>query len=225
MKPGRLRRPIFNKTMMQTTPSHSLDRSWSRGWQQLGLAAPTGLQQQLLQAWSEPHRSYHTLQHLAECLAHFESLRHLAAHPGEVEIALWFHDAVYDPKGSGNELHSAQWAGRELAAVGASGPQIERLHALIMATCHLAHDRPAGYDGDMELLLDIDLSILGADATRFAEYEQQVRAEYAWVPSFIYQLKRREVLQSFAQRPRIYGTEAMHALLETRARANLAAAG
>ena len=208
MKPGRLRRPIFNKTMMQTTPSHSLDHSWSRGWQQLGLAAPTGLQQQLLQAWSEPQRSYHTLQHLAECLAHFESLRHLAAHPGEVEIALWFHDAVYDPKGSGNELHSAQWAGRELAAVGASGPQIERLHALIMATCHLAHDRPAGYD-----------------ATRFAEYEQQVRAEYAWVPSFIYQLKRREVLQSFAQRPRIYGTEAMHALLETRARANLAAAG
>lgn len=210
--------------MQNDTLADLFHRSWARCWQQLGLAAPDDLQAQLLQAWSEPQRGYHTQQHLAECLAFFETLRQLATHPGEVETALWFHDAIYDTKAGDNELRSAQWAVRELTAAGASEAQTARVHALIMATCHLAHDRPAEHDGDMELLLDIDLAILGAGAERFAEYEQQVRAEYAWVPSFIYEFKRREVLQSFARRPRIYQTEAMRTLLEEQARANLAAA-
>ena len=74
---------------------------------------------------------------------------------------------------------------------------------------------------DARLLVDIDLAILGADPERFAEYDAQVRAEYAWVPWPIYGIKRKQVLQGFLQRQAIYATPYFHARLEQQARANL----
>jgi predicted metal-dependent HD superfamily phosphohydrolase len=71
------------------------------------------------------------------------------------------------------------------------------------------------------LLVDIDLAILAADAPRFAEYEQQIRAEYRWVPSLIYRAKRRAVLQSFMERDVIYSTPVFRERLEAAARRNL----
>ena len=84
-------------------------RSWQRAWASLGLSAPEGLMQRLMDAWAEPQRHYHSLQHLRECLALLEPALDLAQHPGEVELALWFHDAVYDPQGKDNESRSADW--------------------------------------------------------------------------------------------------------------------
>ena len=72
------------------------------------------------------------------------------------------------------------------------------------------------------MLMDIDLSIIGADATRFDEYETQVRAEYRWVPDFVFHPKRRAVLEDFLARPNLYSTERFQNLLEKRARENLA---
>ena len=77
---------------------------------------------------------------------------------------------------------------------------------------------------DAELVVDIDLATLGADEERFEAYDRDVRKEYAWVPGFLYRRKRREVLQAFLERPRIYATNAAHAELEAPARRNLTAA-
>lgn len=169
-------------------------------------------------AYGEPQRRYHTLQHLRECLDHLQPVLGLAAHPGELELALWFHDAVYDVKGKDNELRSAQWAADELVRGSASTDQAQRVHALIMATCHTTAT-PA--DEDSQLLVDIDLAILGAAPARFAEYEAQIRAEYRWVPGPIYRMKRRSVLQGFLGRPAIYGTAHFRVLYEAQARVNL----
>ena len=83
----------------------------------------------------------------------------------------------------------------------------------------------AGHDAhgnqDAHLVIDIDLAILGAAPVRFAEYEQQVRAEYAAVPLEMYKQKRGELLASFLARPAIYGTPELHARLEAQARINL----
>lgn len=191
--------------------------SWQRAWATLGLHAPDGLMPRLLTAWAEPQRHYHTTQHLRECLALLEPELHSAQHRGEVELALWFHDAVYDPKGQDNEARSADWACQALAQAGADKAVQQRVRTFIMATCHDAEP----VDPDARLLVDIDLSILGAKPARFAEYDAQVRAEYRWVPGWLYRRKRKQVLAGFLARPAIYGTDRFRERLEGRARENL----
>ena len=192
--------------------------SWRRAWQALGLALPQdAVLHDLMHAYSEEQRYYHTLQHLRETLALLEPVLPMCRSPGAVELALWFHDAVYDPKAKDNEALSADWAVRVLREQGASEALCAQVERLILVTRHSAEPG----DPDARLLVDVDLSILAAEPARFAEYEKQVREEYAWVPKPLFVIKRREVLRSFAHRPFIYGTEHFRALLEARARKNL----
>lgn len=196
----------------------SLEQSWFRAWQNLKLQPPSGLIDQLLVAYSEPQRHYHTEQHLRECLSHFSAAIDLAVHPGEVEIALWFHDAIYELRSHNNERRSAEWAVQALSLAGAEVSVTQRVFELIMVTRHDA----APIDSDQRLLVDIDLAILGAPPERFDEYDRQVQAEYIWVPSFIYKMKRRKVLSGFLSRPSIYSMNHFRERYESQARANLA---
>jgi predicted metal-dependent HD superfamily phosphohydrolase len=208
--------PAGDEPFLPASPM--LVRSWQRAWSALGGHGDAlALRQRLLAAWSEPQRQYHTLQHLQECIALLEPQLALAEHPGDVELALWFHDAVYDVRGRDNESRSADWAGQELQRAGVPAAAIARVRQLIMATCHDALPRGA----DAQLLVDVDLSILGAPPARFAEYELQVRQEYAWVPGPVFRRKRRALLAQFLARPRIYGTEHFNRTLESPARDNL----
>ena len=201
-------------------PNAVITASWHAIWTALALAPPSALLAQLLAAWREPQRHYHTLQHLDECLRLFDSLRDTAEHPIEIELALWFHDAVYNVHAHDNETRSAQWAVEALGAAGVGAERCQRIHDLIMATCHTA--LPAS--PDQALLVDIDLAILGAPDARFADYERQIRAEYAWVPQEVYVVKRRAVLQGFLDREQIYTTPTVRHRLEQRARDHLSAA-
>ena len=194
-----------------------LHHHWLHTWNELQHTPPLGLYEQLLQAYNEPQRHYHTLQHLAECLQLQSESAHLAQRPAEIAIALWFHDAVYDVKAHDNEARSADWAVTALQAAGVGAEVQARVHALIMATEHTT----APLEGDAALLVDIDLAILGAAPARFAEYERQIRQEYAWVPEDVFVEKRRAVLQSFMSRPHIYNTTFFHQMLEASARVNL----
>ncbi|MDP9909809.1 putative metal-dependent HD superfamily phosphohydrolase [Variovorax boronicumulans] len=196
----------------------ALHANWTAAWQALGVATPDdALRLELQRRYGEPQRHYHTMQHLGECLAWFDREQALAERPGEVALALWFHDAIYDVHAHDNEARSADWARQALQAAGASDASADRVHALVMATRHDVV--PEGRDA--ELLIDIDLSILGAERARFDEYERQVHAEYGFVPEEIRLPRRRAILQRFLDRPAIYATPRMHALLEARARENL----
>lgn len=198
-----------------------LSTSWQRAWRGVGADGNgAAVFQALLARYGEPQRKYHTLQHLSECLAAFVPVMQLAPHPAEVEAALWFHDAIYDLGRSDNEERSAQWAAAALQAASAPAEAVARVPALVLATRHTA--LPA--TPDEQLLVDVDLGILGATPQRFAEYERQIRQEYGFVPEDVFRTKRRAVLQSFLQRPRIYATDHFHAALEDRARVNLQAA-
>jgi len=197
-----------------------LDVSWQRAWHHLGREAPEELKQHVLAAYAEPQRRYHTQQHLIECIALLGGVIERVQFPGEVELALWFHDAVYEPKAKDNEAQSAVWAARALSAAGVGAAAIERVAALVMATRHDA----APVDPDQQWLVDIDLSILGASEARFAEYDRQIREEYAWVPGVVYRFKRRHVLKGFLARRSIYLTREFQSRFESRARDNLRAA-
>ena len=167
--------------------------------------------------WSEPHRAYHSLAHLAHCLDELDGGRDLAGDAIAVELALWCHDAVYDTHASDNEHRSAALAGEFARSMGLPDTTRERAARLVLATRHDVTPSP----GDEALVVDIDLAILGQPPERFDEYERGIRAEYAWVPRPLFDLKRRAILRAFLERPSIYATERFRARYEASARANL----
>ncbi len=194
---------------------------WRRSWRELGQPeADETLFHRLVACWSEGHRHYHTLQHLYECLDLFEEVRGTAQRPGEIELALWFHDAFYDPRRDDNEERSAQWARDSVLEAGLPADTADRLHALVMATRH----EVVPEDADAQLLVDVDLAILGSDAQRFDESDEQIRREYAHVPEDEYRAKRRRVLGEFLARPRLYSTDYFYSRYERQARENLSRA-
>ena len=204
--------------------------TWTAAWALLDRPAPAWLLAALEQAWGEPLRHYHDRRHLGECLALWTRWRTHCERPGEVAVALWFHDAVYDPRADDNELRGAAWAARSLRAAGVSSAVAQRVHDLVMATRHGAPTGGVSLGGnvavaaDADALLDIDLAILGSRAERFERYDRDVRLEYADVPLGTYTRRRREVLQGLAARAPLYRGAAAVELLEAQAYVNLAAA-
>lgn len=183
----------------------------------LGAEADPELFVQLETMYGAPDRHYHTGQHIAECLRALDHFSSLAERAFEVEVALWFHDAIYDSRRADNEELSAMFATSELARLGADSEAVRRIEAMIVATkSHSAQGT------DAELLLDIDLGILGQSPAIFADYDEAIRREFSWVPRAQHQLGRSAVLKSFLQRPHIYSTGEFRSLYEEQARMNLA---
>ncbi len=195
----------------------TLQQSWLRAWTMLGVSPDASLRDRLIACYNEPHRRYHTLQHLHECIQILDPLLAIAAYPGEVEVALWFHDAVYRVQNQDNEIQSACWAKQVVLASGAAVEVAARIEALVLATRHAV--LPASIDECV--LVDVDLAILGASPTRFEEYEHQIREEYGSVPDEIFHRKRKALLSEFLDRPVIFNTQPVRDRLETQARDNL----
>lgn len=151
-------------------------------------------------AYSEPHRRYHTLAHLEAMFdeaAPFEPL----ARP--LEWAIWFHDFVYDPRSAVNEEKSAQVAREALTELGEPEAVIRRTGDLILATRHTLTDS-AIKEGDLALLISLDLAILAAPGDRYDAYVQAVRAEYAHVPDAQFWPARAGFMRRFLAQPAIF---------------------
>lgn len=171
----------------------------------------------LEKAYAQKGRYYHNAQHIQACLKHFEVIESKLENPCEVELALWFHDAIYKIFSSNNEKNSALWARDFLLANGTAQDAAGRVYDLILAT---EHNAPAA-TLDASYLVDIDLSILGENPNVYAQFEQNIRREYRVVPSTIYRKKRIAVLQSFLAREKIFNNEPFYSLLEAKARVNV----
>jgi predicted metal-dependent HD superfamily phosphohydrolase len=171
----------------------------------------------LTAAYSEPHRHYHNLRHIVECQQEFETARDLATSPEAIELAIWFHDAIYDTKATDNEEKSAAWAVEFLEGAGVAGSIVEKVSNLVLATKN--HD--VSLDEDAPILVDVDLSILGQPQQRFWEYETQIREEYSWVEEDLFAEKRGEILTAFLERERIFSTDLFYRRYELQARRNI----
>ena len=186
---------------------------------------PAALMEALRQRYAEPQRHYHTWAHIEALLEHYRRWVRYLNRPGPVLWALYWHDAIYDPKAKDNEEKSAQLLERE-AAGHLSPHDVDFAAAMIRATA--THTVPEGLSAqdaeDLALFLDMDLSILGAPEPIYDRYEQDIRAEYAFVPEEAYRAGRGAILTGFLSRPRLYFTDIAHAEWDTAARANLARA-
>jgi len=191
---------------------------WIELWQKLyAHTIPQDVFDELIRAYSLPGRFYHNLTHIQDCLSLFDGTRFLACHPEEVELAIWFHDAVYDTRKNNNEQRSAEWAGSVIRQAGLSSDTSERISYSILATRHETEVT----DTDAQLLADMDLSILGREEDVFWIYEENIRREYAWVPESQFRQRRMEILRGFLERRHIYYHEKYREMATERARLNL----
>ena len=171
---------------------------------------------QLAQAYLEPQRHYHTVQHIVECLDLFHQVKAQLSDPFAVELAIWFHDVVYNPKASDNEAQSAvfmQQCCHDFVPVAV----LEKIAAWIEAT----QQHQPSTDTDLNFLLDIDLAILASSPSRFAEYETQIQQEYHWVEAIVYKEKRAAVLRYFYAMQPLYQTAYFQEKYELQAKQNL----
>src|SRR5262245_7191495 len=194
------------------------ERSWINIWKSLrAQGEPLPVLHDLIARYEEPHRGYHTLDHILDCLKEFQSVRSSATEKDAIEMALWFHDAVYDPRATDNEEQSAQLAEDVLRRAKVPDHFIRCVRDLILATRHQALPELP----DAQLLVDIDRAVLGQSAERFDAYETAIRKEYQWVPKKIFGEKRAAILKSFLDRQTIYATPEFQKKYEPTARANL----
>ncbi len=200
-----------------STPGADLAR-WSALCRQLG--AESGIEaayRELVGGYQAPERVYHNLAHVASCLREADALHRLAVHPEALEFALWYHDAVYDPRAKDNEARSAALALAALVDMRIGGDIRSRVESLILAT---RHDRPATTD-DEAIIIDVDLAILGQAAEVFDRYEAGVRAEYSWLSDSEFWPKRAEFLAALLARKHIFITSECRQKYEVPARQNL----
>jgi predicted metal-dependent HD superfamily phosphohydrolase len=194
---------------------------WLDLWRRIGASGDgRAVFSKVTEAYEQRHRFYHNSEHIEECLNEFRAAESQAGERrNEIEMALWLHDFVYDPTRNDNEQLSAVFA-REICREGELpadfGPRVDDL---IMATRHA--EEPCG--AAAQLVVDIDLSILGKPADRFWRYEHDVRREYLFVPEDVFRTKRAEILEGFLRREVIYHTELFRQRYEKQARENLAA--
>ena len=172
--------------------------------------------EKLINRYSDTHRHYHNIDHIAACLNEFNEVEHLLQNPVEVWLAVWFHDVVYDPKAHDNEEWSVDYAEKALREI-IGEVTLENISRLIMATKHY---RPAS-DHDSKFIQDIDLTILGGQRDIFDEYEERIRREYSWVPENRFRKGRADILSGFIERSTIYQTKYFRKKYEETARANL----
>ena len=194
----------------------TLEKSWFKLYQHYHFSEPQKVFNKLIAAYSEKQRAYHTLQHLYECLIFLESIRADLKDAHAVELAIWFHDAIYDPQAKNNELKSAELFEQYLFQ-DLSIDIVQKIKRWIIAT----HKHEVTDELDLQFLLDIDLAILAASPERFDEYEQQIQQEYAWVDPDVYSIKRKQVLAHFYQAEPLYQTEYFQQNFERKAKGNL----
>ncbi|MCC7397590.1 MAG: hypothetical protein IT455_11055 [Planctomycetes bacterium] len=171
----------------------------------------------LCRRYQEPHRHYHTLEHIGGML-----------HAGRAfplddaqTLAVWFHDAIYDPTRTDNEEQSAALARDLLPTTGAAGPLVDRVARIVLDTKRHVPSTP-----DAAAVLDLDLMSLAAPWPQFAANTAAIRAEFAHVPDEAFRRGRADFFTRMLQCERLFWTDWGKAL-EAPARDNLrrAAAG
>lgn len=174
----------------------------------------------LIEAYSSRDRYYHTIKHIADILTTIDTLQAYPQDLAAVQFAAWFHDVVYDTQAQDNEERSAECADALLTRLGIYSSKITVIKSLII---HTKTHEAVPNDLNSRVLLDADLAILAVNPVQYQEYAKAIRQEYSWVSEIDYIKGRKQVLERFLRRRRIYFTPLMFEVCEQSAKDNLKA--
>lgn len=180
---------------------------------------------ELIAAYSSIGRFYHTLNHIQQVLEAIAAIQkqtsQLTAQTinfPAIQLAAWFHDVIYEPQCKDNEEKSTIYAKDILTQLNIPLNTIKLVQNLILNT---KSHQALPSDLHSHIFLDSDLAILGTSQLDYQAYSQAIRQEYSWLNDQVYYCGRKQVLQQFLQRQRIYFTPYMFKKLESRARLNM----
>jgi predicted metal-dependent HD superfamily phosphohydrolase len=183
---------------------------------------------EVVEPYNEPERRYHCAQHPRDLLAVFDQHWWSAQFPHACVLSLVYHDVIYQahstPGSSDNELASMQLFQKHARECHMPAKMMAIVAALIMGTDHKPTSLVPGNArvlADQKLIIDIDLSILGSNEEKFADFERLIRQEYSHYSARVYAQGRAHVLQTFLDRSTIYYGEAFIARYERPARRNM----
>jgi len=165
--------------------------------------------------YAAPYRRFHNLDHIVDCVRRVDEVAPLLEHKDAVELALWFHDAVYDVGTTTNERRSA-----EMFLSLSPGTSFGFRHSvcgLIMATRHAR----MVHGNDRSFMVDIDLSSFGLPWEEFIENSARLREESSAVADARYHAGQIFFLSRLQQRRRFFATDYFRDRYEAAARENL----
>ncbi|HKW54490.1 MAG TPA: hypothetical protein VJO12_12410 [Stellaceae bacterium] len=203
-----------------------LGARFQRTWARLSGHDSAAIYRVLARFYEQPHRHYHTLAHVEDCLREADHFH--AAEPAflsaemwhAVELALWFHDVIHQPRADDNEERSADVFEAIASAARVPAPFIAAVRRLVLAT---KIDTPSPTIEE-QVIIDCDLASLGYAPAIFRRSGVAIRKEYGFVSDNDFAETRRAAFLRLGQRPGIFRTEFMRHRYEQQARANLAAA-
>lgn len=176
------------------------------------------IHQRLLDGYNEPQRHYHTLAHIEQCMAMFDQCKSLASNPDALELAVWFHDVIFEPGSPDNEARSAELY-LDLSDGAHDAATRGLVKRLIMATLH---DGSSLEDSDARYMVDIDLSSFGLSWEDFLRDSRNLRLESADLSDAEYFRRKTNFQNCLLAKERFYLSDYFAKRLETQARANLA---
>lgn len=173
--------------------------------------------------YAEPHRAYHGQAHIDAMLRGLDALGDTVANRAAAELAVWYHDAIYDPAASDNEACSAALLRAEVGGVaGAAVLDLAELMVRLTAGHTLPLDMPDAWRADCAYFLDLDLAVLGAPPPEYDAYERGIAAEYVPIHGANrYRAGRTAFLRGLLRRPSLFHTDRFNAALDRPARANI----
>jgi len=181
-------------------------------------AVAEAIHDRLIDFYNQSHRHYHTLEHIRHCLREFDRAATLMDDPGAVEMAIWFHDAIYEPGAKDNEQRSAELFQKCSNASGCTNAILQQhIHDLIMITTH----REPPSQRDEQFIVDIDLSSFGLPWDQFESDGRRIRAECADMSDDEYYPGHVRFLQALRERPTFFFTAFFQKRYERTARENI----
>lgn len=185
------------------------------------LSASDHVWNDLLRRYSETHRHYHNLSHIAAMLKHAQSCEFKLESFPVVQLAIWFHDVIYDARAKDNEFQSAALAQFSLNQLKVPPAITQQVMLCILATAKHELPKDLALCRDLPAFLDMDLAILGAAPETYKQYSVAIRTEYAHVLTPLYRIGRSKMLKAFLQRDRLFFTDDFYQRYEQIARANI----
>jgi len=179
------------------------------------------LWEEIVYRYSEQHRHYHNLNHIAYLFSWCDKYIDQIKHPAVVGFAIIYHDIIYDTYRQDNEEQSAEIAEAHLTQLNISSKLIKNVREFILATKNHVMNEDFLLNEDLAMFLDFDMAILASVEDFYKSYSEKIRQEYSKYSDELYKAGRKLALQKVLEMPVIFNTTIFKETFEPVARQNI----